>query len=54
MLDVSATIYETCKAYLLKQGQLLLVLELFIGAFVGAITFSGGTVSDVSRKVVKR
>ncbi len=34
MLDVSATIYETCKAYLLKQGQLLLVLELFIGACI--------------------
>ena len=27
MLDVSHTIYETCKAYLLKQGQLLMVLE---------------------------
>jgi len=34
MLDVSATIYETCKAYLLKQGQLLIVLELFIGACI--------------------
>ena len=34
MLDVSNTIYETCKAYLLKQGQLLVVLEIFIGACI--------------------
>ncbi len=34
MLDVSHTIYETCKAYLLKQGQLLVVLELFIGVCI--------------------
>ena len=34
MLDVSNIIYETCKAYLLKQGQLLMVLELFIGACI--------------------
>jgi K(+)-stimulated pyrophosphate-energized sodium pump len=34
MLDVSNIIYETCKAYLLKQGQLLIVLELFIGACI--------------------
>jgi len=34
MLDVSHTIYETCKAYLLKQGQLLMILELFIGACI--------------------
>ena len=34
MLDVSNTIYETCKAYLLKQGQLLMVLEVFIGACI--------------------
>ena len=34
MLDVSHIIYETCKAYLLKQGQLLIVLELFIGACI--------------------
>ncbi|NOT32922.1 MAG: sodium-translocating pyrophosphatase [Candidatus Eisenbacteria bacterium] len=34
MLSVSHTIYETCKAYLLKQGQLLIVLELFIGACI--------------------
>ncbi|MEQ1832210.1 MAG: sodium-translocating pyrophosphatase [Candidatus Eisenbacteria bacterium] len=34
MLDVSNIIYETCKAYLLKQGQLLVVLELFIGVCI--------------------
>jgi len=34
MLDVSTIIYETCKAYLLKQGQLLIVLEIFIGACI--------------------
>ena len=34
MLDVSNTIYETCKAYLLKQAQLLLVLEVFIGVCI--------------------
>ncbi|MEO5989448.1 MAG: sodium-translocating pyrophosphatase [Candidatus Eisenbacteria bacterium] len=34
MLDVSHIIYETCKAYLLKQGQLLMVLEVFIGACI--------------------
>ncbi len=34
MLDVSNIIYETCKAYLFKQGQLLMILELFIGACI--------------------
>ena len=32
MLDISHLIYETCKTYLMQQGKLLLVLELFIGA----------------------
>ena len=31
MADVSALIYETCKAYLIQQGKFLLILELFIG-----------------------
>jgi K(+)-stimulated pyrophosphate-energized sodium pump len=31
MADVSAIIYETCKAYLIQQGKFLLILELFIG-----------------------
>ena len=34
MLDVSNIIYETCKAYLLQQGRLLMVLEIFIGACI--------------------
>ena len=34
MADVSNTIYETCKTYLLQQGKLLIVLELFIGACI--------------------
>ncbi len=36
MLDVSALIYETCKTYLLQQGKLLIVLELFIGSTIFA------------------
>src|SRR6478736_2617359 len=31
MSDVSALIYETCKAYLIQQGKFLMILELFIG-----------------------
>ncbi len=31
MSDVSAIIYETCKAYLIQQGKFLMILELFIG-----------------------
>ena len=34
MLDVSNIIYETCKTYLLQQGRLLAVLEVFIGACI--------------------
>ena len=34
MLDVSNIICETCKTYLLQQGRLLIVLELFIGACI--------------------
>lgn len=34
MLEVSHTIYETCKTYLLKQGKLLIVLELLIGSCI--------------------
>ncbi|MEI8313803.1 MAG: sodium/proton-translocating pyrophosphatase, partial [Verrucomicrobiota bacterium] len=32
MLDISTLIYGTCKTYLLQQGRLLLLLEVFIGA----------------------
>jgi len=49
MLDVSNIIYETCKTYLLQQGRLLIVLELFIAAcivyYFGFLQHSGaGTV----------
>ena len=36
MLEVSELIYTTCKTYLIQQGKLLLVLELFIGAIIVA------------------
>ena len=31
MLDVADVIFQTCKTYLLQQGKLLIVLEVFIG-----------------------
>jgi K(+)-stimulated pyrophosphate-energized sodium pump len=34
MREVSELIYETCKTYLVQQGKLLLVLELFIGVII--------------------
>ena len=34
MADVSALIYETCKAYLVQQGKFLLILLAFIGAVI--------------------
>ena len=34
MLDVSSLIYETCKTYLLQQGKLLVLLEVFIGSCI--------------------
>ena len=34
MAEMSELIYETCKAYLLQQGKLLLVLEVFIGVVI--------------------
>jgi K(+)-stimulated pyrophosphate-energized sodium pump len=36
MADISALIYETCKAYLIQQGKFLLILELFIGSVIVA------------------
>jgi K(+)-stimulated pyrophosphate-energized sodium pump len=36
MSDVSAIIYETCKAYLIQQGKFLMILELFIGTVMVA------------------
>ncbi|MDR0916641.1 MAG: sodium-translocating pyrophosphatase [Oscillospiraceae bacterium] len=35
MLDVAATIYETCKAYLVQQGKFLLMLFVIVGLIVG-------------------
>ncbi|MBN8554323.1 MAG: sodium-translocating pyrophosphatase [Deltaproteobacteria bacterium] len=40
MLEVSNLIYETCKTYLLQQGKLLILLELFIGAAIFYYFFS--------------
>ncbi len=34
MAEISELIYETCKAYLIQQGKLLLLLELFIGTVI--------------------
>jgi len=34
MREVSDIIYETCKTYLLQQGRLLVILEVFIGAWI--------------------
>ena len=36
MLEISELIYETCKKYLIQQGKLLLLLELFIGTVIVA------------------
>ena len=45
MLDVSNIIYETCKTYLLQQGRLLMVLEIFIGV---CIVYYFGVLSHMS------
>ncbi len=34
MLDVANVIFETCKTYLLQQGKLLIILEIFIGTCI--------------------
>ncbi len=34
MLDISQLIYETCKTYMIQQGKLLMIFELFIGACI--------------------
>jgi K(+)-stimulated pyrophosphate-energized sodium pump len=36
MAEISELIYETCKAYMVQQGKLLLVLEVFIGTIIVA------------------
>ena len=35
MLDVSEIIFQTCKTYLIQQGKLLLILEIFIAVCIG-------------------
>ena len=34
MLDISQLIFNTCKTYLIQQGKLLIVLEIFIAACI--------------------
>ncbi len=34
MLDVANVIFETCKTYLIQQGKLLIILEIFIGTCI--------------------
>ncbi|MGH9221577.1 MAG: sodium-translocating pyrophosphatase, partial [Vicinamibacterales bacterium] len=50
MADVSAIIYETCKAYLIQQGKFLLILELFIGTVMVAYFWLTGL--EISRIVI--
>src|SRR5687767_8127836 len=50
MADVSAIIYETCKAYLIQQGKFLLILELFIGTVMIAYFWLTGL--EASRIVI--
>src|SRR5687767_2356501 len=50
MADVSAIIYETCKAYLIQQGKFLLILELFIGTVMVAYFWLTGL--EASRIVI--
>jgi len=34
MLDIADVIFQTCKTYLVQQGKLLIILEIFIGACI--------------------
>ena len=43
MREISELIYETCKAYMIQQGKLLLVLELFIGSVMVAYFWLTGS-----------
>ena len=51
MPDVSNIIYETCKTYLLQQGRLLIVLEVFIGA---CIVYYFGVLQQLRRRHASR
>ncbi len=49
MREISELIYETCKAYMIQQGKLLLVLELFIGAvMVAYFGLTGSTLAQIA------
>ncbi|MCC6623377.1 MAG: sodium/proton-translocating pyrophosphatase, partial [Deltaproteobacteria bacterium] len=48
MLEISELIYETCKAYLKKQGKFILVLFIFIGAVMVAYLALRGEHSPVA------
>lgn len=50
MREISELIYETCKAYMVQQGKLLLVLELFIGTVM--VAYFGLTGSTATQIVV--
>ncbi|MBL8784220.1 MAG: sodium-translocating pyrophosphatase [Deltaproteobacteria bacterium] len=48
MLEISELIYETCKAYLRKQGKFILVLFIFIGAVMVAYLSLRGSHAPVA------
>ena len=49
MREISELIYETCKAYMIQQGKLLLVLELFIGTvMVAYFWLTGSTLAQIA------
>ena len=49
MSDVSELIYETCQAYLIQQGKMLLVLEALIGSCI--VVYFGGLMHLSAAKV---
>ena len=49
MREISELIYETCKAYMIQQGKLLLVLELFIGTVMVAYFWLTGSTLAADR-----
>ncbi len=54
MLSVAATIYETCKTYLIQQGKFLLILFSIIGVAMAYYFFAlvGSSVSVVASRFV--
>ncbi|MBI4345763.1 MAG: sodium/proton-translocating pyrophosphatase, partial [Elusimicrobia bacterium] len=49
MLEVSELIYETCQAYLVQQGKMLLILETLIGACI--VVYFGGLLHQTAGMV---